>query len=338
MTLKDVASRLGLSHTTVSRALQDHPRISVATRSAVKACAAEMGYMASTTAAHLAHGRSKLIAVIVPDLTIHFYARVIEGIQEILEKEGFSILLFNTRESLEAEELAVSQCLKHRVDGVLAAISRMTKTHSHFQKLLKHDIPLVFFDRVVNFLPVPKVVTNDHQAAYHATQHLILSGCKCIGHITASMNLNNSNNRLYGYLDALKDASIGVEEALIHYYEFDPASIDAFIENTLGAFPQLDGLFVFNDYVANIAVNALQRLGKSIPADVAVMGFSDEPVAVQMTPRLSTVQQTGAKMGQLSAQKMLALIGGHSAPDSEKIVIDPQLVIRDSTRTLEPGR
>lgn len=327
-----MARQLNISHSTVSRALNGHPRISEKTRRQVIELAERLGYQPNPTAHQLSKGESGIIGVIVPDLSIHFFTKVIEGIQNVLGPTDYEIMLFNTAETIEEEIRAIQQCLKYRVDGVLAAISTKTDTFDHFQKLLRYEVPLVFFDRVANFLPVPKVVTNDYQAARNATNYLIGSGCRCIAHITASINLNNSNNRLYGYLDALKEANMPVKESLIHYYEFDRESIGLFLEKAIKQHPELDGLFVFNDYVANYSVNVLQRLDKQIPTDISLIGFSDEPVATHMTPQLSTVQHGGAKMGQLAAQKLVSVIKKNEPMDGEKIVINPELVLRGTTR------
>lgn len=334
ITITEIAKRLGISHSTVSRALRNNPRISSSTRKLVMDLANELGYQANSTASQLSKGKSHIIGVIVPDLSIHFFAKVIESIQKVLHDAGYSLLLFNTFESVEKESQAIETCLKNRVDGVLAAISIQTKKFDHFQKLLKYEVPLVFYDRVANFLPVPKVIANDHQAAYRATQYLIDSGCKCIAHITGSINLNNSNNRLYGYLDALTDNRITVNEDLIHYYDLVPSSIDDFLKKTIIKHPQLDGLFVFNDYAANYAVNVLNKIGKRIPEDISVIGFSDEPVATYMTPQLSTIQQVSSKMGQLASQKIVSILNNEEPIVNEKIVIDPKLILRETTKLI----
>ncbi|GGZ16907.1 LacI family transcriptional regulator [Echinicola pacifica] len=334
VTITEIAKQLNLSHSTVSRALSNHPRISKKTCDIVQKLANELGYQANSTAHHLSKGESQIIAIIVPQLSLHFFSKVVEGIQKVLKETEYSLLLFSTDESLEEEIEAVKTCIKHRVDGVLVAISRETKTFDHFKQLLKHEVPMVFFDRVANFLPVPKVITNDYQASFDATDHLLKTGCKYIAHITGSINLNNSNNRLYGYLDALTSHEIKTRESLIHYYEFELSSIDEFLEKTLKKYPNLDGLFVFNDYVAHYAVNVLNKLGKRVPDDISVIGFSDEPVATYMSPKLSTVQQTAAKMGELAAQKIISILSKKEPMVSEKIIINPELILRETTKSL----
>lgn len=331
VTITQIAKELGLSHSTVSRALNDHERISQKTRTQVQAYAKDRGYFANSTAHQLSQGKSYIIGVIIPDLSISFYSIVLESLQKHLQKDNYAVLLFNTGENLETEQKAIQTCLKHRVDGIIAAISIQTKTFEHFEKVIKHEIPLIFFDRVANFLPVPKVIANDHLGAYNATKYLIASGCKRIAHITGSINLNNSNNRLYGYLDALQDHQIAVDESLIHYYEFDLSSIDQFLKTIVDK-QHIDGLFVFNDYVANYAINYLTSLGVKVPDDVSVFGFSDEPVATYSTPQISTVEQVGEKMGLLASQKMVSILNNNEPFVSEKIVINPKLEIRDTTR------
>lgn len=332
VTITQLAKELELSHSTVSRALNNNLRISEATRMKVQAYAKSRGYFVNSMAHQLSRGKSMIIGVIIPDLTISFYSIVLESLQKQLQKEGYSILLFNTRETLAQEVMAVETCLKHRVDGIIAAISIQSKTFDHFEKVIKHEIPLIFFDRVANFLPVPKVIANDHLGAYNATQYLIKSGCKNIAHITGSINLNNSNNRLYGYLDALKDHDMAVDESVIHYYEFDLYSIDKFLSEMISK-KHIDGLFVFNDYVANYAINYLSSIGAKVPEDVSVFGFSDEPIATYSTPQISTVEQVGEKMGLLASQKMVSILNNNESFVGEKIVINPKLEIRDTTRS-----
>lgn len=332
VTINQIADQLGVSHSTVSRALNNHPRISKKTTAKIQELAKSLGYEKDARANQLIEGHTKIIALIVPDLSVYFYAKALEGIEDALSDNGYSIMIFSTKESVEKEIKAISSCIRHRVDGVLSAISMQTKTFDHFQKLLDHEVPLIFFDRVANFLPVPKVVTNDYQAAYNATQLLIKSGCKCIGHITASINLNNSNNRLYGYLDALKDHHIRFREDLVHYFESNISSIDIFLSKVIEKYSDFDGLFVFNDYIANYAVNSLQVKGMKIPDEVSVIGFSDEPVATYMTPQLSSVQGAAAQMGSIAAKKLISILGEKEVLKDEKIIIDPALILRGTTK------
>ncbi|UXX79865.1 LacI family transcriptional regulator [Reichenbachiella carrageenanivorans] len=332
VTVSDIARQLGISHSTVSRALKDNPRISKSTTEKVKKLADQLGYRTNASSHHLLKGKSQLIGVIVPDISLHFFAKVVDQIEQILNEAGYVVLLLNTQESEQKEKKAIEKCLNYRVDGVIAALSIQTKKFDHYEKLLKYDIPLVFYDRVANFLPVPKVILNDYQGSYDATKHLCEVGCKTIAHISGSINLNNSNNRLYGYIDALNDHKIKLDEKLIHYQEEDKESTKQFLNKIFKSHPSLDGLSVFNDYVANYSINILQELGKKIPDDIVVIGFSDEPVATYMEPQLSSTQQVGPKMGKLASQKLLSLIRGDETMQNEKIIIKPEIVVRASTK------
>ncbi|MGL1886267.1 MAG: LacI family transcriptional regulator [Reichenbachiella sp.] len=332
VTVSDIAKQLGISHSTVSRALKDNPRISKTTIEKVKKLADELGYRSNANSQHLLKGKSQIIGVIVPDISLHFFAKVIDQIEQKLNEAGYVVLLLNTQESEHKEKAAIEKCLNYRVDGVIAALSIQTKNTEHYEKLLKHEIPLVFYDRVANFLPVPKVILNDYQGSYDATSHLLDVGCRTIAHISGSINLNNSNNRLYGYIDALSDHQIALNEDLVHYQEGDKENTRLFLINALALYPSLDGISVFNDYVANYAINILQEKGKKVPDDIAVIGFSDEPVATYMEPQLSSTQQVGPKMGQLAAQKLLSLLKGDETMQNEKIIIKPKVIIRASTK------
>lgn len=331
VTITDIAKRLGISHSTVSRALNDHPRISASTRDRVKRLAEEVGYLSNLPVKNLAQGRSYLVGVLIPDLSISFFSQALQSIQKTLIQENLSTLVFDNRESGDEEMRSLQKCMAHRVDGVIAAITIQTTDFSMYEKLLKHEVPLVFYDRVANFIPVPKVIADDHQASLNANRYLLKNGCKCIAHITGTINLNNSNNRLYGYLDALKEYGHEANEDLIHYYDFHPPTIETFIENVVKKYPELDAVSTFNDYTAYYAIQALERMGKKVPEDVEVIGFSNEPIATYMRPQLSTVEQVATKMGELSAKKMIDILSNQEKMTDEKIVINPDLIIRKST-------
>ncbi|MCV9386842.1 LacI family DNA-binding transcriptional regulator [Reichenbachiella ulvae] len=329
VTIKELARELGLSHSTVSRALKNHPKISPNTREKVQELASARGYIHNPHAQNM--GTSDFISLIVPDITVYFYGKIFETLQNELAASDYTLLLFNTQESETQEREAIDRCIQLRVAGVLAAISMQTEKADHFEKLLHYEIPLVFFDRVLNFLPVPKVIADDYRASYQATQHLIDQGRRHIAHITASIHLNNSNNRLYGYMDALKENGLKVNEELIYYYEMQPDSIEHFLDRALQKHPNLDGVTVFNDYVANAVVNALLKMGKKIPEEISVFGFSDEPIASRMSPQLSSVEQVAPRMASLALQKLLAIVKEEQALQSEKIVIHQELVIRETS-------
>ena len=332
VTIVDIAKRLGMSHSTVSRALNNHPRISQVTKERVRAVADELGYWPNDAASGFKKGMSKLIGVIIPDLSTPFFSIILENLQKTLSKSGYSVLLFNTRESFRIEIEAIRKCLNNRVEGILAAITKETSESKHYKEIIKQGVPLVFFDRVINSLPVPKVVIDDYHASFKVNEYLLKSGCKRIAHITGTINLNNSNKRLYGYLDALTNNGFEVNEELVFYYRFKPSSIEQFIKKILRQYPDLDGISVFNDYVAYHTIEALQKNGKKVPQDVSVFGFSDEPIASYTKPQLSSVEQVAPKIGKKAAKKMITILSENKQISNEQIEISPKLILRKSTR------
>ncbi len=330
-TLTELAKTLGVSTSTVSRALQDHPRISQKTKDRVWKLVKDSGFIPNQYAQILKDNKTYLIGVIVPDLKLHFFTRILSAINGVVKNTKYSIVLGHSEEHLETELTLIDKFIGLRVDGVIAALSRESKDVSHFEKLAQQEIPLVFYDRVANFLNAGRIISDDYKGAYKATEHLIKTGCKTIVHITASRNLNNSNNRLYGYLDALNEHGITVNEDLIFYFEFDHTTIQAFLDRVLKKYPQIDGIFVFNDYVANTAVHHLLKSGRKIPDEISVIGFSNEPISDYMTPRLSTVEDVAETMGQRAAKLLLESLANGKIP-SEKIVLEQRLVLKDTTK------
>lgn len=333
-TLTELAESLGVAPSTVSRALQDHPRISKQMKELVHRKVAESGFIPNQYAQVLKDNRTRLVGVIVPDLTPNFYSRVLSAINKQFHGTRYSIVLGHSEEHLENEVAIVERFLSLRVDGVIAALSKESNHVRHFEKLVRQGVPLVFYDRVSHFLETPRIISDDYEAAFKATEHLIKTGCKTIAHITASRNLNNSNNRLYGYLDALKAHQLVVREDLIFYYEFDQKWIEAFLEVALVRYPLLDGLFVFNDYAAYTAIHHLLKVGKRIPNEISVIGFSNEPISDYMTPQLSTVGDIASSMGHEAARVLLHNME-HEDQMVDKVVLRQELVLKETTRHIQ---
>ncbi len=333
-TLTELAKSLGVAPSTVSRALQDHPRISKQMKELIRQRVMESGFVPNKYAQVLKDNRTRMVGVVVPDLTPNFYSRVLSAIYAQFHGTGYSIVLGHSEERLENEVELVEKFLSLRVDGVIAALSKESNHVRHFEKLIRQGIPLVFYDRVSHFLETPRIISDDYEAAFKATEHLIKTGCKTIAHITASRNLNNSNNRLYGYLDALKANGLDMQEDLIFYYEFDQSSIERFLQVVLMNHPNLDGLFVFNDYAAYTAIHHLLKLGKRIPDEISVIGFSNEPISDYMTPQLSTVGDIASTMGHESARVLLHNME-HEDQIMSKVVLKQELVLKETTRHIQ---
>ena len=330
-TIIDIARQLRINPGTVSRALNDHPAISEATKQAVKIVARQLNYRQNKIASSLRLGRSNILGVIIPSAEINFFGSVVHGIEKIANQKGYNILIYQSNEETEQEEKGVETFLRSRVDGIMASIAKGTKNLDHFAEIKKRGVPLILFDRADDNLGVPMVVIDDYKGAYRATEHLIEQGCTRIAHIAAQQHIKIFNDRLRGYMDALKAHNLPVLPELIAYGSVTIESGKACMEQLLKASP--DGVFAVEDFTALGAMQLLKDKQIKIPRDIAIIGFANEAFSEYLTPSLSTVDQQTVKMGESAARLFFELSKADSFYKSptRKIVLDPVLVFRDSS-------
>jgi len=246
VTIKDIAKELHISPSTVSRALKDHPDISVKTKKLVNDLAKKWQYKPNALALSLRNNKSNVIGVIVPEIVHHFFSSVISGIEEVAQKEGYNVMMFQSNESYEREVKNVQALLSSRVDGVLVSVSKETEKYEHLQELRDNNVPIVFFDRVCNHLSSDNVIVDDFNGAYTAVKHLIDVGCKRIVHLSAPQKMLLGQNRLKGYRKALSDSGIALDERLIiECDDYDQAILK--MPDLLGLEDVPDGVFAVND-------------------------------------------------------------------------------------------
>ena len=301
ITIKDIARELGISPSTVSRALKDHPDISAETKKAVSDLANKYHYTPNSIALSLRSRKSNVIGVVIPQIVHFFFSSVISGIEEVAEENGYNVMVCQSDESYEKEIRNIQTCISSRIDGILVSMSKNTHQYSHFEKVLNDGIPLVFFDRVCPGVKADRIVVDDYNGAFTAVEHMIKGGCKRIAHLGAPMHLLIARNRLNGYMDALKKYGITVDKDLI--LECD--NRDCALERTPALFNNdnpPDGIFAVNDLTASGALTAVKRMGLSVPDDVAICGFSDGLVAQVVEPQVTTVEQPGFEVGNASAR------------------------------------
>jgi len=306
VTIKDIAKVLGVSVSTVSRALQGNPKISDATREKVISLAKELKYAPNKIALSLKNQKTKTIGVIIPDIIHHFFASVISGVEDVAYSNGYTVMFCQSNESYEKEALDTMALLSNSVDGLLVSHSRETTNFSHFEEVISRNIPIVFFDRVTADVPAPKVTIDDFSAAKEATQHLIDQSCKSIVHLAGSLNLQICQRRKLGFIAALKENNMPFSEDLI---------IDCFKGNQemgyqsmvklLQSGVQPDGVFANNDHVAYGAMEAIKEAGLHIPNDIAVIGFGNWNFSSLIDPQLSSVDQQGVEMGRIAMRTLL---------------------------------
>lgn len=335
-TILDIARELKVAAATVSRALNDHPAISDATREAVKLAAKRMNYQPNKIASSLRSGKSRIIGVIIPSAEINFFGSVIHGIEKIASKNDYNVLIYQSNELYELEKKAVQTFLRSRVDGVLASISKETINLGHYADLKAKGVPLVLFDRANDALQVPAVVINDYQGAFNATKHLIEQGCRRIAHIGGQQHVTNFNQRLRGYIDALNVHNIAVNDDLIIYGKVSIGSGRECMKQLLSRQP--DAVFAVEDFTALGAMQAMKEAGIKIPEDIAIIGFANEMFSEYLTPSLSTVNQHTVRMGEEAASLFFELfhkrVSLKAAP--RKLILEPEIICRQSSTKLTP--
>lgn len=330
-TIKDLARKLDISPSTVSRALRDHPDISEATKKRVVEAAAKYHYQPNQLAQSLQKKRSSTIGVIVPEIRHHFFSDVISGIEEIAYDNGYTIMVCQSYETLEREVINTQAMIANRVAGLLIAISSETTNHEHLKGVLRHGVPLVQFDRVVEGLDTSKVVVDDRAAAYAAVTHLIESGYRRIGHLAGQEGIALNRHRFEGYRDALREHGLPLEEKF-HInggYREEDGRIGADKYLALDELP--DAILAINDPVAVGVFTRFKEVGVRIPDDVALVGFSDTPAAALIDPALTTVFQPARDMGRTACTLLLRQLEAEEKVEPETIVLPTELLVRGSS-------
>lgn len=332
VTIKDIAKILGISVSTVSRALKDHPDISVDTKREVQALAKKLNYSPNVIALSLRNKKTFLIGIIIPEIIHHFFSCVISGIEQVANQHGYNIVIFQSNEQYEREKSICQSIINSRIDGVLISMAKTTQRVDHFKELQQAGIPLVFFDRICGDIDTDRVVVDDFNGAYAAVQHLISVGCHRIAHLSAPQTMQIAQKRQMGYIQALKDARLPIDESLIIQCD---NQADAMIigEQLMKRTDRPDGIFAVNDLTAAGAMYAIKHMGYRVPEDVAICGFTDGLVSTLTDPTLTTVEQHGDRMGEIATDLLLRRINSEDEliPTTTK-VIKTNLIARGSTR------
>ncbi|HRJ28519.1 MAG TPA: LacI family DNA-binding transcriptional regulator [Cyclobacteriaceae bacterium] len=336
VTIKDIARELGISPSTVSRALKDHPDISPDTKKAVNELAEKLNYQPNIVALSLRQSKTNTIGVIIPEIVHFFFSTIISGIEDVAYSAGYNVIITQSNESEAREILDMKALFNSRVDGMLMSVSRETTNFDHIEGMLAKGVPIVFFDRVYNTDQASKIIVDDFTGAKDATLHLIEQGCKRIAHIEGPPNLEISKQRLEGYKEALKENNIPFNKELI---AICPSGT---IEEGKKATEKLlalknppDAIFATNDPAAMGAMQAIKEKGLKMPKDIALVGFSNWFFSALMDPPLSSVDQPGFEMGQEAAKLLIRQIEKQDKDDldilPETKILKTRLIIRESS-------
>jgi LacI family transcriptional regulator len=331
VTLKDIAKELGISPSTVSKALKGHPDICAATKLAVRELVEKWNYKPDLIALSLKSGLSKTIGVIIPEIVHYFFSTVISGIEDLAYDSGYHVMFCQSSELYAREVKAVEALLSCRVDGILVSVSKVTNDFEHFRKIQNAGIPLVFFDRICDEIDTDRVIVDDESGAYEAVKHLINIGCENIVHLSGPQNLNIGRGRKEGYIRALKEHNKLVHEKnIIKCDTIEEARI--VIPGLLNGKNRPDGIFAVNDLTAAETMKIIKQHGLTVPRDIALVGFNNEMISDLTDPTLSSVEQHGYLIGREAVKMLIERVEKkHDLPSQTKI-IKTELVIKGSSK------
>jgi LacI family transcriptional regulator len=335
VTLKQIAKELDVSISTVSKSLRDSSEISEDTRQKVQAFAKLYNYKPNNIALSLKNRKSKTICIIIPEIIHHFFATVISGVEHVANKKGYNVIVCLSDESFDKEVINMEMLANGSIDGFIMSLSKETqqkRDFHHITEVINQGMPVVMFDRVTNDILCDKVIIDDNLAAFNATQYLVDKGFKKIALITTVDYVSVGKLRTEGYVKALKNNDIAVDESLILKIE-DTDNFEAPIESLLTN-NEIDAIFAVNEIFAVTAIKTATRLGKKVPQDISIIGFTDGIISKYSSPSITTVGQNGVKMGEKAAKMLIEKLEIEEEDYEEQYkteVIETELIEREST-------
>ena len=330
-TIKDIAKRLNISISTVSRALKNAADVSNETKNAVLAVAEELHYQPNRLAVSFRVKQTNTIGVIVPNLD-YVLSTMVKGIDEVALEAGYTVMVCQSNESFGREVLNTSRMLQSLVDGLIISVSSETKTFDHIKKFQERDLPIVAFDRIVPEIIAPNVILDNEYAGYLATDHLIQQGYTNIAILAGPKNLGISNARMDGYLKALKENKLKVDQKNIIHCDFNQDYAYFATKELLKSKNRPDAIFTISDRMAIGAMIAIKERGLQMPHDIGLVGFNNEPMLSLLTPTISSVEQPMFEIGKMAAKIFIERL--HSEDNTNIIteVLKPRLIIRESSK------
>lgn len=334
--MKDIAQDLGVSLMTISKALRGHTDISEETRKRVLKRARELDYRPNWVARSLVTRRTHMVGLVIPDLMHSFFAEVAKGISRTLEPLSYQIVISNSDENAETEDRQIELLSARNLDGLIVASAQLNGRRSAFQMLSKRKIPFVLIDRLLTGIDGHYVGVKDEEIGLVATDHLIEQGCTRIAHIRGPA-IATGTGRLRGYRRALSQHGLKAPaEYVVSGQHSDSSGYEAMVQ-LLKLDSRPDGVFCYNDPVAAGAIKAILEAGLDVPRDIAVIGTGNVHYSDLLRVPLSTVDQSSLLIGETAAELLVRCIEAKRPLTPERILIPPQLVVRDSTRRTVRG-
>lgn len=331
--IRELASELKLSVSTISKALHDSYEISDETKQRVLETASRLNYTPNPYASSLRGRRSKNIALVIPEVADSFFSLAINGIESIAKEKGYHVLICLTHEDFENEQMILKEFQGGRVDGVLMSVSRETIQSNHINDLISKGIPLIFFDRICEEIPTAKITTNDFESGYLATEHLIEQGCRKIAFMGISKSLSISNARVNGYLSALKQNNCPVFENDILLCTNNTEDNYKLTKTLLAGKKRPDGIVASVEKLTTPVYQVCNELKIAIPNELKVICFSNLETAAILNPSLTTITQPAFEMGRQAASLLFKSLEKPNFDLSKENMVIPSILIpRDSTR------
>lgn len=335
VTLKQIAKELDVSISTVSKALKDSVEISLDTRQKVKAFAKLYNYKPNNIALSLKNRKTKTIGVIIPEIVHHFFTTVIGGVEKVANEKGYNVIICSSNNSFDKEVINMEMLASGSADGFILSVAKETqlkKDYHHIEETMSQGMPVVLFDRIIDEVVCDKVIIDDAKGAQTATNHLLSVGCKKIAILTTVDYISVGKLRTNGYLRALRAYDISEkEEYILKIEDIDncEAEISDFLKNK-----DIDAIFAVNELFAVTAIKVLNKHGKKVPDDIAVVGFTDGILSKHFIPSLTTVSQHGEDMGVRAAKLLIDKLesGEEVTEEYRTVIIDTSLVQRQSTK------
>lgn len=341
MTLKQLANELGVSVSTVSKSLNNSDEISLETRQRVQAFAKFYNYRPNNIALSLKNKKTKTIGVIIPEVVHHFFAMVVRGVEQVAMERGYNVLISLSNESFEKEVINMETFADSLIGGFILSLSKETlkkQDYHHIHQTIEQGMPVVLFDRTAPEINCDQVVVNDEQGAMLATQHLLEQGRRNILLVTTEDYVSVGRLRTQGYVKALQNAGILLDNTLIIKTEDSKRSdiilpaLEEELHAALKNNPTIDAIFAVNEIYAAAAMRVIRSFGLHIPNDISVICFTDGVISKYATPPLSTVSQHGTQIGIEAANLLIDRIEQKEmSSDSITKVIPCEIVRRDST-------
>ncbi len=335
LTMKDIAREMGISVSTVSRALKDSPRISAERRAEIQAYARQRNFIPNAIAGTLRHSKTsamRTIGVVIPEFVHYYFASILSGIEEKASAEGFLIMVDQSQEKYEREVEICNTFYKYKVCGLIVVQAKDTKHYAHFTQFVDNDIPVVFCDRICTGVDASRVVVDDYIGAYKAVSHLIETGCRKVAFFGSRMSLEIFKNRFNGWKDAMLRHGLKADDSLV--YECDSRTeAERITPGILAEDDHPDAFFAVNDDTAIGILYATKQTGLRVPDDISICGFTNSDRATACDPMLTTVEQRGHALGEEAADILISQVTGLLPKDKvEKRVVRTRLITRGSTR------